>query len=112
MCVLSIKVPIRKKSGNLFNDPRFIGKLKKKIGKSTNLLTRLKFVEVHLKSKLFSDSDIIIIGAPETLGFVNVDIFERAYTRTIKNIFPFFKNIFLQFPICLIFSVSHNMSQS
>ena len=22
MCVLSIKVPIRKKSGNLFNDPR------------------------------------------------------------------------------------------
>ena len=24
MCVLSIKVPIRKKSGNLFNDPRII----------------------------------------------------------------------------------------
>ena len=24
MCVLSIKVPIRKKSGNLFNDPRNI----------------------------------------------------------------------------------------
>ena len=24
MCVLSIKVPIRKKSGNLFNDPRTI----------------------------------------------------------------------------------------
>ena len=24
MCVLSIKVPIRKKSGNLFNDPRFL----------------------------------------------------------------------------------------
>ena len=23
MCVLSIKVPIRKKSGNLFNDPRY-----------------------------------------------------------------------------------------
>ena len=22
MCILSIKVPIRKKSGNLFNDPR------------------------------------------------------------------------------------------
>ena len=22
MCVLSIKVPLRKKSGNLFNDPR------------------------------------------------------------------------------------------
>ena len=25
MCVLSIKVPIRKKSGNLFNDPRILG---------------------------------------------------------------------------------------
>ena len=25
MCVLSIKVPIRKKSGNLFNDPRMFG---------------------------------------------------------------------------------------
>ena len=25
MCVLSIKVPIRKKSGNLFNDPRIKG---------------------------------------------------------------------------------------
>ena len=25
MCVLSIKVPIRKKSGNLFNDPRMYG---------------------------------------------------------------------------------------
>ena len=24
MCVLSIKVPIRKKSGNLFNDPRIL----------------------------------------------------------------------------------------
>ena len=24
MCVLSIKVPIRKKSGNLFNDPRML----------------------------------------------------------------------------------------
>ena len=24
MCVLSIKVPIRKKSGNLFNDPRIV----------------------------------------------------------------------------------------
>ena len=24
MCVLSIKVPIRKKSGNLFNDPRIM----------------------------------------------------------------------------------------
>ena len=24
MCVLSIKVPLRKKSGNLFNDPRII----------------------------------------------------------------------------------------
>ena len=30
MCVLSIKVPIRKKSGNLFNDPRIsLFKLKK-----------------------------------------------------------------------------------
>ena len=28
MCVLSIKVPIQKKSGNLFNDPR----MNKKIG--------------------------------------------------------------------------------
>ena len=27
MCVLSIKVPIRKKSGNLFNDPRTSPKL-------------------------------------------------------------------------------------
>ena len=26
MCVVSIKVPIRKKSGNLFNDPRMIWK--------------------------------------------------------------------------------------
>ena len=25
ICVLSIKVPIRKKSGNVFNDPRIIG---------------------------------------------------------------------------------------
>ena len=24
MCVLSVKVPIRKKSGNLFNDPRIV----------------------------------------------------------------------------------------
>ena len=24
MCVLSIKVPIRKKSGNVFNDPRIL----------------------------------------------------------------------------------------
>ena len=28
MCVLSIKVPIRKKSGNLFNDPRIFGRKK------------------------------------------------------------------------------------
>ena len=26
MCVLSIKVPIRKKSGNLFNDPRMFSR--------------------------------------------------------------------------------------
>ena len=26
MCVLSIKVPIQKKSGNLFNDPRILVK--------------------------------------------------------------------------------------
>ena len=24
MCVLSVKMPIRKKSGNLFNDPRML----------------------------------------------------------------------------------------
>ena len=29
MCVLSIKVPVRKKSGNLFNDPRMSCKHKK-----------------------------------------------------------------------------------
>ena len=27
MCVLSIKVPIRKKSANLFNDPRMLFKI-------------------------------------------------------------------------------------
>ena len=27
MCVLSMKVPIRKKSGNLFNDPRILRQL-------------------------------------------------------------------------------------
>ena len=32
MCVLSIKVPIRKKSGNLFNDPRIF--LEQKLFKS------------------------------------------------------------------------------
>ena len=38
MCVLSIKVPIRKKSGNLFNDPRIF------IGIALQLTTLLQYV--------------------------------------------------------------------
>ena len=47
MCVLSIKVPIRKKSGNLFNDPRMLQKLKLKWERLTNfkdMSTSLKVI--------------------------------------------------------------------
>ena len=42
MCVLSIIVPIRKKSGNLFNDPRSIIILGKKL-QDSNLLPHFKY---------------------------------------------------------------------
>ena len=49
MCVLSVKVPIRKKSGNLFNDPRiftkmFVVKLKGHCSSRTPLVRNPKFI--------------------------------------------------------------------
>ena len=49
MCVLSIKVPIRKKSGNLFNDPRI-----KKEGRRTFAT----IVDCANKSKQYLEEDI------------------------------------------------------
>ena len=51
MCVLSIKVPIRKKSGNLFNDPRTYKLAVKKIQSpnavfSWPLYTRIKDLSI------------------------------------------------------------------
>ena len=43
MCVLSIKVPIRKKSGNLFNDPRI----------TNNLIKHQSFVYTQLNDQTF-----------------------------------------------------------
>ena len=42
MCVLSIKVPIRKKSGNIFNDPRRCSEEKDKMTHTAHFIDNLK----------------------------------------------------------------------
>ena len=42
MCVLSIKVPIQKKSGNLFNDPRII-----KIENIDNTVNKFQILKLY-----------------------------------------------------------------
>ena len=44
MCVLSIKVPIRKKSGNLFNDPRKMQKLNERL-----IVLEVKLVQIKIE---------------------------------------------------------------
>ena len=44
ICVLSIKVPIRKNSGNLFNDPRICGEMVD-FGKSDKMIKISKEVD-------------------------------------------------------------------
>ena len=50
MCVLSIKVPIRKKSENLFNDPRSIFKIGQNTEKSLGNLMRLAIIQTAVKN--------------------------------------------------------------
>ena len=47
MCVLAIKVPIRKKSGNLFNDPRIIDKSVVRVGLSTYFYHLVRFTKIY-----------------------------------------------------------------
>ena len=54
MCVLSIKVPIRKKSGNLFNDPRIFKKIKRLVANLKALPPELHAtVHLDLKCRLY-----------------------------------------------------------
>ena len=52
MCVLSIKVPIQKKSGNLFNDPRIYNGEPK--GLQNSLALKLEAIMLHHLKSLFS----------------------------------------------------------
>ena len=49
MCVLSIKVPIRKKSGNLFNDPRTTVKW---FRKTYQFSLKLRFLKIKYSRQL------------------------------------------------------------
>ena len=62
MCVLSIKVPIRKKSGNLFNDPRIYFKLWNALVKQRLLfkIISLLLLNIFMLHILIREIDIFI----------------------------------------------------
>ena len=71
MCVLSIKVPIRKKSGNLFNDPRT------KIRKNQN---------TGRKEKLKKEKYLEILGADAMEEIVLKEKIRRGYLRRTRTL--------------------------
>ena len=88
MCVLSIKVPIRKKSENLFNDPRTLIKFLLKSLVSGSFLILLGFF-VHFLSSLFSRWYSLLISLGICFCFPSIQMFSL-----LGSSFPSFISLF------------------